>query len=47
MQRPNSKTPLISTSPLAWSAGARVLAVLPVVVVLWLGVWWASVQVAL
>jgi hypothetical protein len=34
-------------SVLAWPAGLRVLAVLPVVVVLWLGVWWASLQVAL
>lgn len=47
MARPNSNTPLIPSSPLAWPAGARVLAVLPVVVVLWLGVWWASLQVAL
>jgi len=40
-------TLLFSNSPLAWPAGVRVLAVLPVVALLWLGVWWASVQVAL
>lgn len=47
MPRPNANTPLISISPLAWPAGVRVLAVLPVVALLWLGVWWASLQVAL
>jgi hypothetical protein len=34
-------------SPLAWPAGLRVLAILPVLVLLWLAVWWASLQVAL
>ncbi len=47
MPRHQSKTPTVPTSPLAWPAGVRVLVVLPVVVVLWLGVWWASLQVAL
>ena len=47
MPRHNPETPLIPSSPLAWPAGVRVLAVLPVVALLWLGVWWASVQVAL
>ncbi len=47
MPRPNSNTPHIPSSPLAWPAGMRVLAVLPVVALLWLGVWWASLQVTL
>jgi hypothetical protein len=47
MPRPNSNTPLFPSSPLAWPAGMRVLAVLPVVTLLWLGVWWANAQVAL
>ena len=38
---------LLTRSPLAWPAGLRVLAVLPVLVLLWLAVWWASLQVAL
>jgi hypothetical protein len=29
-------------SVLAWPAWRRVLAVLPLVLVLWLGVWWAN-----
>ena len=47
MSRPNFNTPHIPSSPLAWPAGLRVLAVLPVVALLWLGVWWASLQVTL
>jgi hypothetical protein len=47
MQRLNFKTPHAAPSPLAWPAGLRVLAVLPVLVLLWLAVWWASLQVAL
>ena len=32
-------------SVLGWSAWARVAAVLPVLALLWLAVWWASAEV--
>ena len=38
--------PLRSASVLAWPAWLRVLAVLPAVVLLWLAVAWAQVEVA-
>jgi hypothetical protein len=38
---------LVTGSPLAWPAGLRLLAVLPVLVLLWLAVWWAGAEVAL
>lgn len=40
-----SVTPIRSV--LAWPAWLRVLAVLPVVLTLWLAVWWANEGVAL
>ena len=39
-------TPSRSASVLAWPAWLRVLAVLPAVVLLWLAVAWAQVEVA-
>lgn len=39
-------TPAFRSSVLAWPAWLRVLAVVPLLGLLWLGVWWASVQVA-
>jgi hypothetical protein len=47
MPQPTPTSPDFSASPLAWPAGLRVLAVLPVVALLWAGVWWASAQVVL
>jgi hypothetical protein len=47
MKLPNSDTPLFALRPLDWPAGLRVLAVLPVLVLLWLAVGWASAQVVL
>lgn len=37
-----SPPPLLSRSVLAWPAWLRVLVLLPVLVLLWLAVWWAS-----
>jgi len=36
---------LLTNSVLGWSAWQRVLAVLPVVLLLWLAVWWAGAEV--
>jgi hypothetical protein len=38
-------TPILTRSVLAWPAWLRVLAVLPVLALLWLGVDWALVNV--
>jgi hypothetical protein len=35
----------LKRSVLVWSAWQRVVVVLPIVVVLWLAVWWASAEV--
>jgi hypothetical protein len=50
---PISSAPAVATRPararrslLAWPAWLRVLAVLPAVVLLWLAVAWASLEVA-
>ena len=34
----------ITSSALTWSAGLRIVVVLPAVAVLWLAVWWASLD---
>ncbi|WP_210545284.1 hypothetical protein [Rhodoferax sp. PAMC 29310] len=39
-------TPALRHSVLAWPAGLRALAVAPLLALLWLGVWWACVEVA-
>ena len=37
--------PRLANSVLGWPAWQRMLAVLPVVALLWLAVWWASAEV--
>jgi len=46
MTRRDTNTPIYARSVLAWPAWLRVLVVLPVLVLLWLAVWWASVEAA-
>ena len=40
-----SQAPYKTRSVLAWPAWLRVLVVSPAVALLWLAVWWASVEV--
>jgi hypothetical protein len=44
MTSKHSQAPSFARSVLAWPAWLRVLAVLPVLMLLWLAVLWASVE---